>query len=147
MHQDHPVVDVRRMLRTATAVCWRRGYQVDDPEYGSAINEAVAEAAVAWSPAMNCNPPTMATRLALKACAKIARAERRRAAIETEAAKPEVAPPPPVEYPSLNRVDRELLAFVARWGHMSAARQLGMSPAVLAERLDMIQVKMRQDSV
>lgn len=148
MSDDQPIVNLARMLRIATGVCLRRRYQVYDPEYGSAINEAVAEAATAWNPAMNCTPNALAIRYSLKACATLARRERRRADVETTAARPEaVQPVPPQDYPSLSAVDRELLAFVARWGHTSAARQLGMHPALLAERLDMIQVKMRQDSV
>lgn len=116
---------------------------MDDPDYGSEVNEAVRLAALDWKEGRECSLLTLATRYALQRCSKLSRLlkhlHQREVSLEgVKAASSYVQPL------SIERTDFELLAFVAAHGMGESAKLLVLRPSDLRERLDRIAHHIRQ---
>lgn len=121
--------DDAQILRAATSVCRRKGYPVDDPDFGSAVGWGVFKALSGHKHNRGRTLTSYAVLLALRECESVRRQHEKQARRDRAAARPdsiEDGEPSP-----LSEADWEIMRFVAKHGD-DAARRLGMSQ----ERLD-----------
>lgn len=132
------------MLNCARGACFRRGYPINDPEYGSAIGLAVWRAAQRWEPGKGCKPTTLAAVYGLQICHTLKRKLDRHSRRSEELNERELRQrwqPVPTPIPL---TDSELLGFTALHGITRAAKLLMMPNGQLRERLDETRLRVHQ---
>jgi len=119
--------------------CRLAGFNTDDPDFGNVITLAVLRSAKSWLPDRGASPITLACRNAKYDCGQFAKHPQPcvLAGSMDEFSKP-------VENEQVNLVsetDCELLKFVLVHGKTKAAELLEMTPSVLRQELDRIEVQ------
>ena len=136
----------RSMFAVARKACINAGFRADDPEYGSAINEAVLRAMQKWEAREQggCSPESLAAVYAIRECRDVRRMmdDWRRQDEAGAARRRESVAGLPVETP-IPMTDVEVLSFVARHGRKRAARLLCMTNVTLRDRLDEISLRIQ----
>ena len=138
--------DVARLMCVARAVCRRRGFPVDDPEYGSAVGWGVFKAT--QHPEGGMSLMSFASLLAFRECENVRRAHDRDARCDRAGASRGIGAPPVRMIVSL--ADFEVLSFVAAHGKSAAARMLygnagGTAYRHLCKLLDKIALRVRAE--
>jgi len=135
------------MLKAAMAACKRYGHPVSDSEYGSSIGDAVWRAATRFDPSRGIKPTTLAVTYALRACSRLKRRLARERTRIPSLIEAEIEPlsREATASANLSRVDFELLSYVAAKGlGVQTAKDLGMRPDQLRERIDRIKLRVKQ---
>ena len=122
---------IPRLISIATKACKFKGFPVSDPEFGSAINEAVWRATLREDDKMPIE--NLATLYAIRACIDVTRMLKRWARDDAAGAgRGACSSPTPTPIP-IN--DFEVLSFGAAHGKTRAARLLGMRYDSFVDRL------------
>lgn len=129
-----------QLLQTATRVCQRAGYPIEDDQYQSEIALGVSIALNTFDH-QRARMSTWCCRLALNQCAAYARQLTEQRMGDEAGAKRGICMPP-VTTP-IRLTDFNILSFVACHGKTRAARLLGMRYRKLIELLDDVGLRLQ----
>lgn len=131
--------DAAALFRFACKVCQRKGFTVNDPEYGSAINLAVWRGMETYKDDGPASLRTYCTVIAIRECFRLRR--------QLDKWKPVRESPllsRPTRTTPVSELDFETLSFAARHGRTRAAKLLGMQLPAFTRLLRRIAEKVEQ---
>lgn len=139
---------VARMLNAARGVCMRKGYPVDDPEYGSAVGWGVFKAIEDHRDDGGQTAESYGCLLAIRECENVRRLRERNGKCDRAGASRGIGAPP-VPTP-ISLTDFEILSFVAARGKSQACRLLygnigGFAYKKFCAKLDEIAMRVKAE--